>query len=234
MTAPSLASAPLQPALWSGYDWVDRLRPEHRILTGRAYRIAKRVVDVALVVATAPVWILLFALCAIAIKLDDPRAPVIYTQRRAGLNGSEISMHKFRTMVPGAHAMKARLQHLNELEPPYFKITNDPRITRPGRFLRAMSLDELPQLWDVLRGTMSIVGPRPTDFMADSYLLWQTERLDVKPGITGLWQLYGRGLTDMDDSTRLDIAYVQRRSMWLDLQIMVRTVPAVLTRRGAK
>ena len=234
MTAPAFRSTAIEPALWSGHGWVDRMRPEHRIITGNAYRAVKRMLDVALVLATAPVWLPLFGLCALLVKLDDPKARVIYTQRRAGLHGSEIRMHKFRTMVPNAHEMKAELEHLNELEAPYFKITNDPRITRPGRLLRTTSLDELPQLFDVLVGSMSLVGPRPTDFMTDAYLLWQTERLDVKPGITGLWQLYGRGLTDMDDSTRLDIAYVQRRSVWLDLQILVRTVPAVLTRRGAK
>lgn len=229
MTTPAI-----RPALWSGHDWVDRLKPEHCIVTGRAYEVTKRAFDLLLVVATAPVWILVIAVCAALIKLDDPSAPVIYTQRRAGLRGDEIKMHKFRTMVPGAHEMKTELEHLNELELPYFKITDDPRVTRPGRFLRMTSLDELPQMWDVLAGRLSLVGPRPTDFMATDYRLWQTERLDVRPGITGLWQLYGRGVSDMDTGTRLDIAYVQRRSLWLDLQILVRTIPAVLTRRGAK
>lgn len=224
----------IQPALWSGHEWVDRMKPEHRVVTGASYEVIKRMVDVTLVIITAPVWLLLFTLCAAVIKLDDWSAPVVYSQRRAGLHGAEITMHKFRTMVPQAHAMKAELEYLNELEAPYFKITDDPRVTRPGRFLRRMSLDELPQLWDVLVGRLSLVGPRPTDFMADDYRLWQTERLDVKPGITGLWQLYGRGVSDMDNGTRLDIAYVQRKSLWLDLQILVRTIPAVLTQRGAK
>lgn len=229
MTAPAI-----RPALWSGHEWVDRLRPEHRLVTGRGYDIAKRTFDLLVVILSAPLWVPVMALCAIAIKIDDPSAPVIFTQRRAGRHGTAIQMHKFRTMIPDADSMKAELEHLNELEWPYFKITNDPRITRPGRMLRSTSLDELPQLWDVLMGRLSLVGPRPTDFMADDYRLWQTERLDVKPGITGLWQLYGRGVSDMDDGTRLDIAYVQRRSLWLDLQILARTVPAVITRRGAK
>lgn len=234
MTAPVLQPTAMRPALWSGYDWIDRIRPESRIITGTAYRVLKRAFDLIVVVAAAPLWVPLLAICAALVKLDDPAAPVIYTQQRAGMFGSEMGMHKFRTMVPEAHERKAELEHLNELEAPYFKITNDPRVTGPGRLLRKTSLDELPQLWDVLVGRMSLVGPRPTDFMADAYLLWQTERLDVKPGITGLWQLYGRGLTDMDDSTRLDISYVQRRCLWIDLQILVRTVPAVLTQRGAK
>lgn len=224
----------VRPALWSGHEWVDGLRPEHRIVTGKAYEVLKRLFDVVTVVLAAPLWVPVTLLCAAFIKLDDPSAPVIFTQRRAGLHGVEIRMHKFRTMVPDADGMKAELEHLNELEWPYFKITNDPRITRPGRLLRSTSLDELPQLWDVLTGRLSLVGPRPTDFMTDDYRLWQTERLDVKPGVTGLWQLYGRGVSDMDGGTRLDIAYVQRRSLWLDLQILARTIPAVLTRRGAK
>ncbi len=224
----------LHPALWSGHDWLDRLRPEHRILTGSVYRIAKRLMDVGLVVASAPLWLPLLALCALAIKVDDRRSPVLFVQERAGVGGRAFRMHKFRTMVPNAEEMKWQLRDLNELEWPDFKITDDPRITRPGTLLRKTSLDELPQLWDVLLGRLSLVGPRPTDFMADSYRLWQTERLDVKPGVTGLWQIYGRGLAEFDDRTRLDIAYISRRSMWLDLQILVRTVPAVLARRGAK
>lgn len=142
-------------------------------------------------------------------------------------------MHKFRTMVPNAEELKWELRHLNELEA---RLQDHGRPTHhaPGGFLRTTSLDELPQLWDVLMGRLSLVGPRPTDFMADTYRLWQTERLDVKPGVTGLWQIYGRGLAEFDDRTRLDIAYIQRRSIWLDVQILVRTVPAVLARRGAK
>jgi lipopolysaccharide/colanic/teichoic acid biosynthesis glycosyltransferase len=143
-------------------------------------------------------------------------------------------MLKFRTMVPDAEELKEQLWHLNELEWPDFKITNDPRVTRPGRLLRRTSLDELPQLLNVLAGTMSLVGPRPTGATPDQYRLWQTERLDVAPGVTGLWQLYGRATTVFDDRSRLDIAYVQRRSMALDLQILVRTIPAVLLQRGAR
>lgn len=229
MTAPAL-----RPALWSGHDWIDRVRPEHRILTGVYYQAAKRAMDLLLVLCTSPLWVPVMALCALAIKLDDPGAPVVFTQERAGVGGRTFRMHKFRTMVPNAEEMKHQLRHLNELEWPDFKITNDPRITRPGGFLRRTSLDELPQLWDVLVGSLSLVGPRPTDFMADTYRLWQTERLDVKPGVTGLWQIYGRGLAEFEDRTRLDIAYIQRRSIWLDLQILARTVPAVLAQRGAK
>ena len=142
-------------------------------------------------------------------------------------------MHKFRTMVPNAEEMKQQLWHLNELEWPDFKITDDPRVTRPGRWLRKTSLDELPQLFDVIAGRMSLVGPRPTGATPDQYQLWQTERLDVAPGVTGLWQLYGRAAALFDDRSRLDISYVQRRCLSLDLQILVRTIPAVILQKGA-
>jgi lipopolysaccharide/colanic/teichoic acid biosynthesis glycosyltransferase len=228
VTAPAI-----RPVLWSGHEWIDRIRPENAVLRGRAFVVAKRAFDIVLVVAAAPLWVPVAVLCALWIKIDDPRAPVMFTQTRTGKAGRTIVMHKFRTMVPNAEEMKWELRHLNELEWPDFKITDDPRITRPGKLLRTTSLDELPQLWDVLVGRLSLVGPRPTDFMPDTYELWQTERLDVKPGITGLWQLYGRGLSLFDDRTRLDIAYVQRRCLWLDIQIIVRTIPAVLSQRGA-
>lgn len=229
MTAPTI-----RPALWLGLDWVDGIRPEHALLTGRAYHVAKRALDLVLVIGTSPLWLPLLAICALAIKLDDPSAPVVFRQQRAGRGGRSFAMHKFRTMVPDAEELKESLLHLNELEWPDFKITNDPRVTRPGRLLRKLSLDELPQLYDVLTGRMSLVGPRPTGAKPEDYALWQTERLDVKPGVTGLWQLYGRATVLFDDRSRLDIAYVQRRCLWLDLQILFRTVPAVLVQRGAK
>lgn len=229
-----MTASTIHPERSSGRVWIDRLEPEHRLITGRPYNILKRAFDLIVVVSTLPVWLPVMAVCAAMIKLDDPSAPVLFTQRRAGLGGVPIKMCKFRTMVPNADSMVEELEHLNELEFPDFKITNDPRITRPGRFLRRTSLDELPQLWDVLLGRLSLVGPRPTVFFTDDYALWQTERLDVKPGITGLWQLYGRALTNMDDRTRLDIAYVQHRSLWFDIQVLIRTVPAVLMQRGAK
>jgi lipopolysaccharide/colanic/teichoic acid biosynthesis glycosyltransferase len=136
-------------------------------------------------------------------------------------------------MVPNAEDLKRQLTHLNELQWPDFKITNDPRITRIGRFLRKTSLDELPQLFNVLKGEMSLVGPRPTSFSATTYSLWHTERLDVKPGLTGLWQITGRGTIEFDERLRFDIAYIERRCLWLDIQILFRTVTAVLEQRGA-
>ena len=141
-------------------------------------------------------------------------------------------MWKFRTMVANAEELKPQLAHLNILPPPDFKIPNDPRITKVGRFLRATSLDELPQLFNVLRGDMSLVGPRPTSFPASSYDLWHTKRLDVAPGMTGLWQLEGRNATTFDERLRLDVKYIRHMSLTQDLRLMARTVGAVVRRDG--
>jgi lipopolysaccharide/colanic/teichoic acid biosynthesis glycosyltransferase len=137
-------------------------------------------------------------------------------------------------MVPNAEELKLKLLHLNELQWPDFKITNDPRITKIGKFLRKTSLDELPQILNILKGDMSFVGPRPTSFAADTYRLWQTERLDVIPGLTGLWQVYGRAETEFDERLRQDIAYIHNRCLFLDIAIIFLTVSAVFVGRGAK
>jgi lipopolysaccharide/colanic/teichoic acid biosynthesis glycosyltransferase len=142
-------------------------------------------------------------------------------------------MFKFRTMVENAEHLKSQLQHLNVLTPPDFKIPNDPRITRVGRVLRATSLDELPQLWNVVRGDMSLVGPRPTSFAPDTYELWQTRRLEAKPGLTGLWQVSGRHAVTFDDRLRLDDWYMRHASLRLDVSILARTVPVMLRKEGA-
>jgi lipopolysaccharide/colanic/teichoic acid biosynthesis glycosyltransferase len=136
-------------------------------------------------------------------------------------------------MVHNAEELKAVYAHLNELQLPDFKITNDPRVTPIGRFLRRTSLDELPQLFNVLRGEMSLVGPRPTSFGTETYQLWHTERLDVMPGMTGLWQIIGRAHLEFDDRLRLDIAYIERASIWLDINILLRTILEVFQQRGA-
>jgi lipopolysaccharide/colanic/teichoic acid biosynthesis glycosyltransferase len=142
-------------------------------------------------------------------------------------------MYKLRTMVHNAEELKAKYMHLNEHTYPDFKITNDPRVTRVGRVLRKLSLDELPQIFNVIRGDMSLVGPRPTSFKAETYRLWHTARLELKPGLTGLWQVSGRADLNFDDRLRLDIAYLRHRCLWLDIRILIRTVTAVLTTRGA-
>jgi lipopolysaccharide/colanic/teichoic acid biosynthesis glycosyltransferase len=213
--------------------WLERYDPELRLLRGRGYEVAKRALDLTLVVCALPLLLPAFLLCALLIKLESPGGPVLFTQQRTGKHGRRFPMFKFRTMVPNAEQMKQQLMHLNELQWPDFKITNDPRITRVGKFLRKTSLDELPQLINVLKGEMSLVGPRPTSFAAATYQLWQTQRLSVQPGLTGLWQIYGRAQTEFDERLRLDIAYIQRRCLALDCAILVRTVLAVFTARGA-
>jgi lipopolysaccharide/colanic/teichoic acid biosynthesis glycosyltransferase len=214
-------------------DWVKKFDPHKRILTGQAYLLAKRIMDLFLVVLSLPFWLPLNGLIALMIRITSPGAPVMFKQLRTGKGGRRFSMYKFRTMVPNAEELKSQYAHLNELQYPDFKITNDPRITRLGKFLRKTSLDELPQLFNVLKGEMSLVGPRPTSFGAETYKLWQTSRLDVMPGLTGLWQILGRAQLEFDDRLRLDIAYIERASLWLDINILFRTIIAVFQSRGA-
>lgn len=214
-------------------DWIKKFDPQKRLLTGKMYLITKRFFDLFLVLASLPLWLPLIGVIALLIRITSPGAPVIFKQARTGKGGYRFFMYKFRTMVPNAEQLKAQLAHLNELKWPDFKITNDPRITPLGRFLRKTSLDEIPQVINILRGEMSWVGPRPTSFGPETYKLWHTQRLDVTPGLTGLWQIIGRAQLEFDDRLRLDIAYIERRGMWLDMNILLRTVLAVLERRGA-
>lgn len=234
---PPTASSPVQEAAKQHtadeIPWLARINPEKALLRGRAYLIVKQMMDLAIVFLALPLLLPLLGLCALLIKIESPRDPVLFAQDRTGKGGRRFKMRKFRTMVVNAEELKKQHAHMNELQWPDFKITDDPRITRGGRFLRKTSLDELPQIFNVLAGDMSLVGPRPTSFSAATYALWQTERLDVLPGITGLWQLVGRGSTEFSDRLRLDIAYIERRCLWLDIQILLRTIPAVLQRRGA-
>jgi lipopolysaccharide/colanic/teichoic acid biosynthesis glycosyltransferase len=172
------------------------------------------------------------ALCMIWVKLDSD-GPALMRQFRTGKSGRRFAMLKLRTMVKNAHELREQYAHLNECSYPDFKISNDPRMTRCGRILRKLSLDELPQLLNVLKGDMTLVGPRPTSFGPETYRLWHTARLEVKPGLTGLWQVSGRADVDFDDRLRLDIAYIRNRGLWLDVQILCRTVGAVVSRKGA-
>ena len=196
------------------------------------YEAAKRALDIFLCLMLLPVVLPIIAASALAIWLEDP-GPVFFAQQRTGRFGRRFRMLKLRTMLKNAEELKASLLHLNELTWPDFKITNDPRVLRIGKFLRKTSLDELPQIFNVLKGDMSLVGPRPTSFSANTYSLWHTERLEVRPGITGLWQVSGRSDVDFDDRLRLDIEYIRRRSFWFDLQLLYRTVVAVMARKGA-
>lgn len=171
---------------------------------------------------------------AIAIKLSSP-GPVIFKQKRAGLGGKPFTIYKFRTMVTDAEALKAKLRDRNEQDGPAFKIKDDPRVTKVGKFLRKTSIDELPQLWNVLKGDMTLVGPRPLPVNeSDACEGWQRRRLDVTPGLTCIWQVKGRSRVSFAEWVRMDVNYIRRRTFWRDLCIILQTIPAVLLRRGAQ
>lgn len=212
--------------------WVRRFNPNKRLFVGESYLFVKRLLDLSIIFFVLPFWLPVFMLISFAIFLNAPKAPIIYTNKRAGRGGKTFLFYKFRTMVPNADALKEKYMHLNELEWPDFKITNDPRVTTIGRILRKTSLDELPQLLNVIKGEMSLVGPRPTDFGADTYALWQTQRLDILPGMTGLWQVIARGSVNMDERTRLDIAYIEHACISLDLYILLLTIVVMIKPRG--
>jgi exopolysaccharide biosynthesis polyprenyl glycosylphosphotransferase len=170
---------------------------------------------------------------AILIKLDSP-GPILFKQKRIGRYGQEFIAYKFRSMREGADQEQAALNDLNEARGPLFKIRDDPRCTRVGRWIRRMSLDELPQLWNVLRGEMSLVGPRPPmPNEVEQYQEWHKRRLDVRPGITGLSQVSGRSDLTFDETAMLDIYYIENWSPWMDLAILFKTIPTVLLARGA-
>lgn len=213
--------------------WINSFDPKKRIFTGRSYFFIKRIIDLTLVVLSSPFWLPMVGVIGLIITITSPGAPAIFTQFRTGKGGKRFSMYKFRSMVPNAEGLKEKYAHLNELQWPDFKITNDPRVTKVGNILRKTSLDELPQLVNILKGEMSLVGPRPTSFGAETYKLWQTERLDVMPGLTGLWQIIGRAQLEFDDRLRLDIAYIERAGIWFDINILFWTIGAVFQQRGA-
>ncbi|WP_228430529.1 sugar transferase [Baekduia soli] len=197
----------------------------------RGYRVSKRAMDIVLGSTLLLFMLPILAVCWLAVRLDTPGAAV-FGQLRTGRDGRRFRMYKFRTMVANAEELKASLAHLNILPPPDFKIPDDPRVTRVGKFLRATSLDELPQLFNVVRGDMSLVGPRPTSFSPSTYDVWHTHRLDVTPGLTGLWQIEGRGQMTFDERLRLDVTYIRKASLMYDLQLLLRTFGAVVRRSG--
>lgn len=193
----------------------------------------KRAFDIGLILLSSPVSVPLSLVLALLIRLDS-KGPILFRQTRVGKNGKHFTCFKFRTMVPDAEARKAELLALNEADGPLFKIREDPRITRVGRFLRKSSLDELPQLLNVLRGEMSLVGPRPglPDEVA-RYEPWQLRRLEVTPGLTGLWQVMGRSNMTFDEMVSLDIYYAKYWSVDVDMRILWMTIPAVMMSKGA-
>jgi len=198
-----------------------------------AYRLSKRALDIVLATAVLVAVLPVMLAVALAIKLTS-RGPVFFRQLRAGLGGRPFMVYKFRTMRDGADRQRPLVLHLNHKNGPIFKIPEDPRLTRIGRFLRRSSLDELPQLFHCITGQMSLVGPRP---------LWVAEaersegpatmRTMVKPGLTGLWQISGRSELTYEQLVLLDLYYIRRRSMSLDLLILIQTIPAVITCHGA-
>ncbi|MBD3349131.1 MAG: hypothetical protein GF400_08055 [Candidatus Eisenbacteria bacterium] len=204
------------------------------LLRGDFYRsYVKRGVDLLASLFGLALLSPVFLVIAVAIKLDS-RGPVFFRQSRVGKDGREFVFYKFRSMVEDAEDLKKNLMHLNELEGPVFKISEDPRVTAVGKLLRRTSLDELPQLINVLRGEMSLVGPRPPlPCEVEKYEGWQREKLTVLPGITCLWQISGRNHIGFTEWMRLDIEYIRRQSFGLDAKILLRTLPAVLSRKGA-
>jgi lipopolysaccharide/colanic/teichoic acid biosynthesis glycosyltransferase len=191
-----------------------------------------RIADLVVLALATPIVLSLIGLLAVIVKLDSPGPAFVHIQR-LGRNGRPFDLLKLRSMTRDAEQLKASLRHLNSLSWPDFKIAEDPRVTRAGRWLRRYSLDELPQLYNVLRGEMTLIGPRPCSVALADYELWQTERLDVTPGLVGRWQADGRGTLDFAGRCRLDIRQAQSRSIRVDLQLIVGTVRSVLTSKGA-
>lgn len=194
----------------------------------------KRLFDLTVTLLAMPVVLPLMALVALAVKLDSP-GPAIFVQERVGLRKHLFPMFKFRSMYQDAEARMNEVEHLNEAEGPIFKISDDPRVTRVGRFIRKTSLDELPQLFNVLRGEMSLVGPRPMSIrdvdLFDRGI--QRKRFSVKPGVTCIWQISGRSDLPFEKWLALDLEYIENWSLWLDLKILIKTIPAVLWSKGA-
>jgi exopolysaccharide biosynthesis polyprenyl glycosylphosphotransferase len=206
----------LRPPVFAGVDWATK-------------RVFDLIVSTLVVVIGLPLWLLIAA----AIKLDS-RGPVFYRDRRVGLGEREFEMIKFRTMLSGADRLQDKLETRNEASGPLFKIRDDPRVTRVGAFLRRFSLDEVPQVLNVLRGEMSLVGPRPLPIRDYEKLQpWHRKRYNVLPGITGLWQISGRSELTFDDLVRLDFYYLENWSIWMDITILLKTLPAVFGQRGA-
>jgi lipopolysaccharide/colanic/teichoic acid biosynthesis glycosyltransferase len=212
------------------------------VRASRATEIGCRALDVAVAATLLLMLLPLFAILAVAIRLDS-KGPALFRQRRQGLGQREFTVNKFRTMYTGAgHAQHQAFveklitgEHVNEdASKPFYKIARDPRVTRVGHVLRKSSLDELPQLWNVLIGDMSLVGPRPPlAYEVAKYPPHWFGRFAVKPGITGLWQVSGRSELTLEEMIRLDLDYAQRRSLRLNLMILLRTIPEVLFARGA-
>lgn len=205
-----------------------------RTVTLRGWNLwLKRMIDLAIILIASPFVLLLVGIIALVIRLDSA-GPIFFRQIRAGKNGKPFTTYKFRTMTADAEARKAQIANKGAIDQRLFKVRDDPRQTRVGRFLRRTSMDEIPQLWNVLLGDMSLVGPRPQVLEeVAQYDDWHHRRLEVMPGMTGLWQVLGRSDTSFDEMVRLDIYYAEHWSLSMDLRILIQTIPAVLSGRGA-
>lgn len=193
----------------------------------------KRFMDVVLSAAAIIILSPVFLAAALLVKITSP-GPALYMQKRVGLNGRRFVLFKFRSMRKGSHGKLKELETRNEMKGPVFKIKDDPRVTAVGKFLRKFSIDELPQLLNVFAGQMSLVGPRPPiPSEVAQYEPWQRRRLSMRPGITCIWQISGRNKISFDEWMRLDLQYIDEWSLWLDIKILFKTIPAVLTARGA-
>lgn len=196
--------------------------------------VLKRLLDLLIGAVALAVLAVPMALIIVAIKLDS-RGPVFFVQERIGYSGRPFRMYKFRSMVVNAEAARSGLMDRNEADAPLFKMRNDPRRTRVGQFIRRFSLDELPQIFNVIRGHMSLVGPRPAlvEEAGNPLSRYHAHRALAVPGLTGLWQVSGRSLLSFEEMVAMDIRYAQQWSLWLDLSILVRTVPVILSGKGA-
>ena len=206
-----------------------------RLRTGRwAYRLVKRAFDVAFSAFVLVGFSWLFLIVAVAIKIDDPKGPVFFEQERVGRDGKTFRMYKFRSMCADAEQRLAELRDLNEKDGPVFKIANDPRITRVGRVIRKLSIDELPQFINVLIGDMSVVGPRPPlPAEVEEYTPRQAQRLSVRGGLTCYWQTRrNRDSISFDEWVDLDLLYIKQCSVWSDVKLIVQTIGVVITAQG--
>ena len=209
---------------------IDKERLAHQ----KCYLFIKRLFDIVASCLGLIVLSPIFLITAICIKVNDPKGPVFYTQTRVGKNGKQFRMFKFRSMVSNADELLAKLRSQNEVNGAMFKIKNDPRITSVGRVIRKYSIDELPQLINVINGTMSIVGPRPPlPYEVKEYTDYDRQRLLVTPGATGMWQVGGRNDVNFDEMVRLDLTYIQNRSVWLDFIIILKTIKIMIKPNGA-
>ena len=197
------------------------------------YEVIKRLIDIVCSFLGVLVLSPLFIIIAIIIKMTS-KGPVFFSQKRVGKNGKEFDMYKFRSMVVNAEELKEKLAAKNEMSGPMFKMKDDPRVTKVGKFIRKTSIDELPQLWNVLKGDMSLVGPRPSlPKEVAQFESWMYKRLEVKPGLTCYWQVSGRNNIDFEDWMKLDIKYVNDRSTWIDIKLIFKTVGVLFGDKNA-